>query len=177
MLPQTTAGAPAQALRVRFAVPYCFAKGGIMLTIQVLLAAAIVVNLLWPTLPVSRSMTAALLRFAGWVQRNATLGRALLGISAALLLFTAIWALQGDAPMFLAMILPELAGWFATFEIATLVEAMVGVGTILLTARIAGFRTILRGKASQRRRRSRTATRSKAPANDEDGHGVLALAA
>jgi hypothetical protein len=149
-----------------------------MLTIQLVLATVILINLFWPQLPVSRAMSGLLLRFAEFVQRNATLGRALLGVSAALLLFAAIWALQGDAPMFLAMILPELAGWFATFEIATLVEAIVGIAAVYASVRVVSIRSFLRNRVGQRRRRSRHSGSCKASANDDDdGPRILAIAA
>ena len=132
----------------------------------------------WPELPISQAVTGAMIRTLHWLRSKASLGRVLIAISFTLLLFAAFWALQGDAPVALAMALPEVAAWFSTFEIATVVEALVGLGTAWLALRASGTGNILRGKANARRRRSQRGT-ADAPrgANDDDRPARWAIAA
>ena len=140
---------------------------------QILLLAAlpIIAAMLWPDLPSSRGVVTALARFAGKLQAAATMGRAMIGISLALLIFAGFWALQGDAPMFLAMVLPELAGWFATFEIATLVEGMVAIGSAYVALRASGLGSWIKTRSRARRTR-RTRPESRNTANDDEPGGL-----
>ncbi len=144
---------------------------------QILLLAAlpIIAAMLWPDLPFSRGVVAALARFAGKLQAAATMGRAVIGISLALLIFAGFWALQGDAPMFLAMVLPELAVWFATFEIATLVEAFVAAGSAYVVLRASGLGGAIKARV-RARRQHRVGAAARKIANDDEPGG-LALAA
>ena len=75
-----------------------------------------------------------------------------------------------------AMILPELSAWFATFEIATLTEAVVGLGSAIVAARAAGLHNYLRGRV--RAHRSRPARNPiRQPVNDDDRIWSLLVAA
>ena len=94
-----------------------------------------------------------------------------------LLLFAAFWALQGDAPMFVTMALPELAAWVSTFEIATLVEVIVGLGWAALALRAMGWVTLWRGTTRAHRRRQRKIAKKPSSANDDDRTVGLAVAA
>ncbi|NBW75423.1 MAG: hypothetical protein EBR34_06430 [Sphingomonadaceae bacterium] len=147
-----------------------------MLGVQFLVVGILLVTLAWPQLPFSRMIISGGLVLADWLDQHCTRVRGLLGIGLALLLFAVIWALQGDAPMFLAMILPELSAWFATFEIATLTEAVVGLGSAIVAARAAGLHNYLRGRV--RAHRSRPARNPiRQPVNDDDRIWSLLVAA
>lgn len=138
-----------------------------MLTVEVALFAALAFATIWPDLPFGRAVARLVIKAIAALSSAGIQAKALLAISASLLLFAAFWALTGDAPMFLALILPELAAWFATFEIATLAEVLVSAGTVVAAARAAGVRNYFKGRIRARRsRRARAATR--APANEDE---------
>lgn len=145
-----------------------------MLAIELVLGSVLALALLFPDLPFSRNLVASVARLATGLASHATTARAVMAISLALMLFAAIWALQGDAPMFLAMMLPELAAWFSTFEIATLVEAMVAVGAAVAGARAAGISNYLKGRFRARRTRRSGASAHKPANDDEPGEWALA---
>ena len=146
-----------------------------MFQLALLAGMAMVAAMMWPELPFSKLIVAGILRIVAKVQTNASTGKAIIVISLALFLFAAIWALQGDAPMFLAMVLPELAGWFATFEIASLAEALVGLGTAYMALRATGITSSIKARVRARRqRRVRPAERKTA---NDDEPGGLSLAA
>ena len=138
----------------------------LLILVGLMMAAAMI----WPELPISKMVIRAGITAADWLRVKATLSRAIIAVSFALLLYAAIWALQGDAPVALAMALPEVAAWFSTFEIATLVDVLVGLGSAWLALRTSGAGRALRSKASARRRRSqRRKATARREANDDDG--------
>lgn len=138
-----------------------------MLAVTVVLGLILGTLLALPDLPLSQTVVRQSLDLCGRLRSKIGLGQAVVAISLALLLFAAIWTLQGDAPMVLAMVLPELAVWLTTFEIATLADALVGLGTIYVTARATGFGTYLKGRARARRVR-RTDKKASPSANDDE---------
>ena len=143
------------------------------LTVMLLLSATI-----WPNLPLSVRLIRLCLSVGRTVTQKVTVGRALVGISIALVLFAVFWALQGDAPMLLAMALPEIAAWFTTFEIATLVDVLVGIGSVWLAVRASGVVAAIKSRAigrHSRQHRSKPATRS--AANDDAEPELRAVAA
>lgn len=146
-----------------------------MLEMVVVLVVLLGFATIWPELPFGKGVAWLGIKAVAAFQSTGLQARTLLAIGAALLLFAAIWALAGDAPMFLAMILPELAVWFTTFEIATLAEAMLSVATAVAATRAAGVRNYLKGRIRARRVR-RTGTAARKPANDDEP-GALPLAA
>ncbi len=146
-----------------------------MLGIVVALVAALACATIWPDLPFGRATARLGVKAVSALQSTRLQARAVLAIGAALLLYAAIWALAGDAPMFLAMVLPELAVWFATFEIATLAEALLGLGTAVAATRAAGVGNYLKGRSRSRRTR-RTGAASRKPANDDESRGLLLAA-
>lgn len=149
-----------------------------MMTVWGLIAVVLIATALWPDLPISKAVASKLIAIIYRIQAQATLGRALIAVSIALLIYAAIWTLQGDAPAALAMAMPELAAWFSTFEIATLVDVLVGIGSTWLALRASGAGSILRGKAAARRRRNlRSKADVKHGANDDDGPARWARAA
>ena len=146
-----------------------------MLILTGVAALLLVTCLVRPDLPLSRGMVRETLGILAAARAKAGLGKAVVAISLALLVYAAFWALQGDAPMLLAMILPELATWLTTFEIATLAEALVGISAGFAAMRAAGAGNYLKGRIRARRtRRSRIAAHK--PANDDEPGG-WALAA
>ncbi len=141
----------------------------LMVLTPVLLAAMI-----WPDLPFSRALVSSLISLARRIEAKATLGRTLIAIGLTLFFFGAIWALQGDAPMFLAMALPEIAGWLATFEIATLVEAAAGVATAFIALRASGLGAAIKARMRSQRRHMVTPTQSVSANDDEPERWALA---
>jgi len=142
-----------------------------MLAILAGLTAAFAIATIWPELPFGKGVTNLAIKLVTALQSTGLQARVLLAIGAALALYAAIWALAGDAPMFLAMILPELAAWFTTFEIATLAEALLGMGTAVFMIRSAGAANYLKGRLRARRtRRIRAASRT--AANDDEPGGL-----
>lgn len=146
-----------------------------MLPIIAALVVLLAIATIWPELPVGKSMTRLGVKAVTALQSIELQARAVVAICAALLLYAAISTLAGDAPLFLAMMLPELAAWFATFEIMTLVEVMLGVGTAVAAARAAGVRSYVMARFRARRNR-RTARAARKPANDDEPR-ALPLAA
>jgi hypothetical protein len=142
---------------------------------MIIVGMALVAAMLWPDLPFSKRTVAAILGVANKVHANASRTKAIIAISVALCIYAAIWALQGDAPMFLAMALPELASWFATFEIATLAEALIAVGSAFVALRASGLRGAI--KARYRARRQRRVRPAEKKSVNDDEPGGLALAA
>ena len=138
-----------------------------MLILTGIAALVLMSCLLQPELPLSRGAVREALGIGVTIKAKVGLGQAIIAISLTLLLFAAFWALQGDAPMILAMLLPELAAWLTTFEIATLAEALVGVGTAFVALRAAGAGTYVKGRVRARRNRRSKAAGSRA-ANDDD---------
>ena len=132
---------------------------------------------LWPSLPLSKTVISSMADVSIWLQNKITVGRGLVAISVTMLLFVAFWAVQGDAPMLVTMVLPELAAWLSTFEIATLVEATVGLGWAALALRATGRVTLWRGNLRSHRRRQRKAAKKPSNANDDDRTMRLAVAA
>lgn len=131
--------------------------------------------LIWPDLQLSRAAAHQTLGLVTAIRSRIGLGRALVGIGFALLIYAGFWALQGDAPLFLAMILPEIAGWVAMFEITTLVDAIAGIGVAVIGARAAGLSNYLKGR--MRARRNRPTRRAECAAGNDDEPGGWALAA
>ena len=129
---------------------------------------------IWPELPLSRGVVREAFEIGATIKSKVGLGRAIIAISLTLLVFAAFWALQGDAPMILAMILPELAAWLTTFEIATLAEALVGAGTAFVALKAAGVGNYLKGRARARRTRRTNAAPGKAGNDDEPAPQQLA---
>lgn len=146
-----------------------------MMAITGLAVLLLVTASLWPTLPISQVVIRATLSSLGWMRVKATLSRALIAVSFALLLYAAFWALQGDAPVALAMALPEVAAWFSTFEIATLVDVLVGLGTACMALRASGMNSSIKARTRARRQRRVQQTEPKIANDDEPGG--LALAA
>ena len=141
-----------------------------MFQFAALLGAVMIAAMFWPDLPFSKAIVGVIMRGIAKVQANASRSKAIIAISLALFVFAAIWALQGDAPMFLAMVLPEMAAWFATFEIATLVEAMVAIGSAYVALRASGLGSSIKARSRARRtRRVRRAERR--TANDDEPRG------
>lgn len=138
------------------------------------LTPALLAAIIWPNLPFSRALVSSLTRLARRIKAKATLGRALIAIGLALFFFGAIWALQGDAPMFLALALPEIAGWLATFEIATLVEAAAGVATAFIVLRASGLGSAIKARVRAPRRRKVTPTKRISANEDEPQRWALA---
>ena len=132
---------------------------------------------LWPSLPISNVITSLIVAASIWLQDKITVGRGLIGISVVLLLFAAFWALQGDAPMFVTMALPELAAWVSTFEIVTLVEVIIGLGWAALAFRAMSWVTLWRGSTRAHRRRQPRTAKKPSNANDDDRTVRLAEAA
>ena len=145
--------------------------GAIALVFAGLLAAA----LLWPELPFSRAIARGGIALIEWFLHRMSMTRAILAISITLALFGAIWALQGDAPMFLAMALPEIAAWFATFEIATLAEAAIGLGSAYVALRVSGLGIASKVRIRARRNR-KTGTAARKLANDDEPGGLARAA-
>ena len=151
-----------------------------MLSGQIILGAMVILLLWRPDLPLSRLIIAGWLRVAHYLAKHITTVRALAGIGVALALYAAVWGLQGDAPLILAAFLPELAAWFVTFEIATLTEALIGVGSAFVALRASGLRNYLLARFQRRGRTVRSPETARKPANDDDGDGrtgALRLAA
>jgi hypothetical protein len=148
-----------------------------MLGIVVALVAALACATIWPDLPFGRATALLGVKAVLALQSTGLQARAVLAIVAALLLYAAIWSLAGDAPMFLAMVLPELAVWFTTFEIATLAEAMVAVGTSFVALRAAGAGRYFKAKSAARSRRARRSVQKGGATNDDDGPADFRLAA
>ena len=146
-----------------------------MLILTVVAALLLSACLLRPDLPLSRGAVGQALRLVNAIRNRIGLGRALVAIGFALLIYAGVWALQGDAPLFLAMILPELAGWIVTFEIATLVDAIAGIGIAVVGARSAGLANYVKGR--MRARRSRPVRRAERLQANDDEPGGWALAA
>ncbi len=146
-----------------------------MLAISLTLAAVLGIATVWPDLPFGKGVARLGMKVLSAFTSTGLQARAIVAIGAALLLYAAVSVLAGDAPMVLAMILPELTVWFATFEVMTLVEAMVGIGTVVAAARAAGVQRYF--AARFRARRSRRAARpARKPANDDEP-GAMPLAA
>lgn len=146
-----------------------------MLQLLLLVGTAMIAAMIWPDLPFSQWIVAQALNLVAKVRANVSRAKTIIAISIALFLFAAIWALQGDAPMFLAMVLPEMAAWFATFEIATLAEALLGLGSAYVALRASGLSGAIKARGRARRqRRARPAERKTA---NDDEPGGLALAA
>lgn len=131
--------------------------------------------LLWPDLPLSRSAVGQALGLITAIRNRIGLGRALVAIGFVMLIYAGVWALQGDAPVFLAMILPELAGWVVTFEITTLVDAIAGIGIAVVGARSAGLANYVKGR--MRARHSRPVRQAERKQANDDEPGGWALAA
>ena len=149
-----------------------------MFQFAALLGTVMIAAMLWPDLPFSKSMVAVIVRGVAKVQANASRAKAIIAISFALFVFAVIWALQGDAPMFLAMVLPEIAAWFATFEIATLAEALIGLGSAYVALRASGLGGAMKARARARRTRQTRRVRPAQQKNaNDDEPGGLALAA
>ena len=129
---------------------------------------------IWPELPLSRSVAYEVFGIVAAIKSRVGLGRAIVAISLTLLLFAAVWALQGDAPMFMAMVLPELAVWLTTFEIATLAEALVGAGTAIVAFKASGAGNYLKGRGRARRSPRKGAAQRKAGNDDEPAPERLA---
>ena len=146
-----------------------------MFQFAALLGAVMIAAMFWPDSPFSKAIVGVIMRGIAKVQANASRSKAIIAISLALFVFAAIWALQGDAPMFLAMVLPEMAAWFATFEIATLAEALIGLGSAYVALRASGLSGSIKARCRSRRpRRVRPADQKTA---NDDEPGGLALAA
>ena len=128
----------------------------------------------WPKLPLSRGVLREVLGVLAAIRSKVSLGKAIVAVSLALLLFAAFWALQGDAPIFMAMILPELAAWLTTFEITTLADALVGAGTAFVALKAAVAGNYLKGRVRARRTRRSNTIQSKAANDDEPAPDQLA---
>ena len=93
--------------------------------------------------------------------------------------------LRGDSMAFLGMSLPEVTGWFTTFEVSTYVDILVGLGLVGARLRLRGALDAARaligvarprqgrairatGPSSRRERRSRRPATRK-PVNDDEG--------
>ena len=145
-----------------------------MFMILMVLASAMIAAMIWPDLPFSRSLVSGLARLASRLSAKASTGRAIIAVGLALFLFAAIWALQGDAPMVLAMALPEIAGWLATFEIATLVEAAVTIAATFVAVRASGLSAAIKARSRSPRQRKPVSDRSTSANDDERGGWALA---
>ncbi len=142
-----------------------------MLSGQIILGAMVILLLWRPDLPLSRLIIAGWLGVIHYLAKHITTVHALVGIGMALALYAAVWGLQGDAPLILAAFLPELAAWFVTFEIATLTEALIGVGSAFVALRASGLRNYLLARFQRRGRTVRSPGTARNPANDDDGDG------
>jgi hypothetical protein len=148
-----------------------------MVLIQAICAIGILTMLLAPELPFSRIVIALSLRLWIRIDRFFSLGRLMLGIGIALTLFGAVWFLPPDAVTMTFLMLPELAVWFTTFEIATLVEATLTVGIAATLVRASGFSTYLRNGFSRSARSLRKKRETSLAANDDEEPRSVRLAA
>ena len=149
-----------------------------MIAVSVLAAMLLFFTTIWPDLPFSVGIVRACIAVGRTVTEQATVGRALIAVSIVVALFALLWALQGDAPMLLAMALPEMAAWFTTFEVSALVDGLVGIGSVWLTIRASGIAAAMKSRAigrHSRQRRSKSAARS--AANDDAEPEPRAVAA
>lgn len=143
--------------------------------LTVVVALVLSACLLQPDLPLCRGAVGQALGLITAIRNRIGLGRALVAIGFVMLIYAGVWALQGDAPVFLAMILPELAGWIVTFEIATLVDAIAGIGIAMVSARSVGLANYVKGR--MRARHSRPVRQAERRQANDDEPGGWALAA
>jgi hypothetical protein len=142
-----------------------------MLSGQIVMGAMLILLLWRPDLPLSRMIIAGWMRVIHYLAKHITTVRALVGIGLALALYAAVWGLQGDAPLILAAFLPELAAWFVTFEMATLGEALIGVGSALVALRASGLRSYVTARFQPRGRAKRSRRAVQKPSNDDSAEG------
>jgi len=143
-----------------------------MLSGQIIMGAMLILLLWRPDLPLSRMIIAGWLRVVHYLAQHITTVRALVGIGMALALYAAVWGLQGDAPLILAAFLPELAAWFVTFEIASLAEALIGVGSAIVALRASGLRNYVAARFQPRGRTKRSRRAVQKLANDDSADGA-----
>lgn len=96
-----------------------------------------------------------------------------------------LFVLRGDSMAFLGMSLPEVTGWFTTFEVSTYLDILVTLGMVGARLRLRGALDAARaligvarprpgratraaGPSSRRERRSRRPAARK-PVNDDEG--------
>ena len=141
------------------------------------LAVLLLSTALWPSLSLPNTVISSVADVSIWLQNKISVGRGLVAVSVTLLLFAAFWALRGDAPMFITMVLPELAVWLSTVEIVTLVDVLVGLAWGALALRATGRIRLWRGNIRTHRRRQRKIAKKSSSANDDDRTVGLAVAA